>query len=128
MVEVPRRKFNIDIDGKIFVAKELSVAYLQETYENRELDSAEYAIKDSIGEIHAEELKHFGIDTMNLVYAEIIKFTFNPTLSAEDYKEICSEFNMKLEEVKALDRSAQIQMKNLVGARKPRDKESEKKI
>lgn len=126
-IKIPRRFFKIDIDGKVFVAKELSVAYLEESMEDSTMDTAELAIADSIGEISKEDQKYFGLDTKNLVYAEIVKFTFQEALTASDLKEMSQAYHMNPNEIKALDRSAQIQMKNIMKSRQKRDKAHEKK-
>lgn len=127
-VKIPRRKFNIDIDGKVFEAKELSVAYFMEAQEDPLKDTADLAIEDSMGVIPDEDLKYFGIETKNLIYSEIIKFTLSEVFTAEDLKHASTELNLSVKELNALDRSAKVQIKAILGNRKPRNKVDEKKV
>lgn len=129
-VEIPKRKFNIDVEGTIFVARELSVAYLQEAINNPEHDSADLAILDSIGEVGLKHMDKFGIDTKGLIYEEIIKFTYSQVLSAKDIKDIAKAFNITPLEIKSLNRSTKEQLKALLNVRintKQAGNESQKK-
>lgn len=126
VVKIPRRSFQLDIDGKVFVAKELSVEYLQEAMNNGS-DNADLAIVDSMGTIQEDDLKYFGMETKNVVYGEIVKFTFQNVLSKEDITDIVKEFGITEAELNSLDRSTKAQLKAVLLGRKPQDKVAEKK-
>lgn len=127
VVRVPKRKFRFDIDGKIYEAKELSMAYLENSAINPEEDNADTAILDSIGEITQDDLKLFSIETKNILYTEIIRFTFQETLTEEEVSEISKEFGITPIELMALDRGAKEQLRNILNLRKTPEEDSEKK-
>ena len=121
MISIPRRVLTFEIEGKQFKAKELSAFYLAQAITNPELDSTDNAIKDSMGDIPEEDLKLFGIDTKNIIYQELVKFTFKETLDKDQVKEIAKVTGLKEAEVKSLSASAQVELKNLIDARQPPD-------
>lgn len=73
--EIPKRRLRFDIDGKVFEAKELSIDYLMRSSFDAE-NNIDLAIADSIGEISDEDLKLFGVDTKQVIYLELLAFTF----------------------------------------------------
>lgn len=125
-VPIPKRRVKLDIDGRIFKAKELSVAYLQQSLDDEE-EAIDLAIQDSIGDITKEDLKSFGVETKNQIYFELVKFTFQTMITEEEKKSMCELFHIKEVEFDSLSSDAQLQMKSILDSRKPKDKESEKK-
>jgi len=125
--EIYRRRFNIDLDGRILKAKEISVQYLDMQLDGSDEDLIDLALEDSIGEITKEDLKHFGLETKFDIYRAIMEFSFKPTLSNEDVEAITKEFNMTIEELSSLSRDAKIQLKNVLSSRIKRNKVAEKK-
>lgn len=125
-VPIHRRRVKLDIDGKIFKAKELSVSYLQQSLDDEE-EAIDLAIQDSVGDITEEDLKGFGVETKNQIYFELIKFTFQTQITEEDQKNICEAFNIKVQEFESMNSDTQLQLKNVLDSRQPRNKDSEKK-
>lgn len=124
--QIPRRKFILDIDGKKFTAKELSMVYLDRSDDDDD-ETVEEALKDSIGEITAEDLKNFGIETKSIMYMEIMKFTFADVLTDRDVAEIKSHFGISEAEIMAMSKDTKLDLKQIIESRKPRDTTDEKK-
>ena len=125
MKSIPRRSFKVDIDGEVFVASELSVAYIKSAMDNG-IDNSEVAIFDAIVGFSESDYKRFGAETENKLYSMIVDFTFDPTLTTNEEKKIAIEFNMKFEEFVRLDRDTKLILKGIMESRKPKDPEQEK--
>lgn len=123
---IPRRRFIIDVDGTQYRAKELSMAYLTQMSQDNSED-AEQAILDSIGDIKDADLSNFGLETKSLMHMEILKFTFQHTLTDKDITEIRETFHLTDQEISALTIQSKDQLKGIIASRKPRDKVAEKK-
>lgn len=126
--KIPKRKINFDIEGKVFEATELSVNYLMHSAFDDE-NNIDLALKDSIGEITDEDLKLFGVDTKQLIYLELLSFTFGNGVTDEDLKQMSDLYSMSIEEIRSLDHASIAQLKGIMLSRKTaeRDKEHEKK-
>ncbi len=123
---IPRRRFIIDVDGKQYRAKELSMEFLSQMTDDGS-DDTEQAIKDSIGDIDDKDLVHFGIETKSLIHIEILKFTFQDVLTQKDIAEIRETFHLTDQEIGALTIQSKEQLKGIIASRKPRDRDAEKK-
>ena len=120
MVSIPKRKFKIDLEGKIFEAKELSAKYLMNAVLNPEEDTHDAAIKDSMGELSTEDYALFGLDTKERVYAEIVKFTFKERLVKEQVAKVCESTGLSEKELSGMSQDAQVQLNAIVEGREPK--------
>ena len=127
MIQVPKRTIKFDIEGRVFEAKELSAFYIMDATTNPSSDTVDNAILDSMGVISNEDLHLFGRETKNILYAEIVKFTFQDKTINSDIEEISEALKLSKDEIKSLSMDAQVQLKNIINNRKPNSKESGKK-
>ena len=116
MIQIPRRSFKVDVDGKIFTCRELSAGYLKAVQDGAD-DTASLALTDSIEDITDEDRALFGRDTEAQIYMEIVKFTFQEPLSGADVVNIEKTLGLKSEEIQTLSRSAKEELKALLKAR-----------
>ena len=120
MVSIPKRKFNLDLEGKVFEAKELSAKYLMNAVLNPSEDTHDAAIKDSMGELSTEDYALFGLDTKERVYAEIVKFTFQERLGKEQIAKVCKSMGLSEKELAGMSQDAQVQLSGIVEGREPK--------
>jgi len=120
MVSIPKRKFKLDIEGKVFEAKELSAKYLMNAVLNPAEDTHDEAIRDSLGELTTEDYVLFGLDTKERVYAEIVKFTFQERLEKEQIKKVCKGIGISEKELSGMSQDAQVQLHGIVEGREPK--------
>lgn len=118
MVNFPKRRITFNVEGKKFEAKELSARYLMDAALNPEKDTVDAAILDSIGELSEEDHKLFGQDTKEMIYVEIVKFTFKEKLGADERKALGLDLGLSVEEINGLTQDAQVQLRNIAEARK----------
>ncbi len=125
-VSIPKRSLNFEIEGKVYPAKELSLAYLMGAIQNPDDDTVDNALKDSMGELTDEDFIHFGIDTKEKIYTELVKFTYKEAITKEQKQLISSETGMTPEEISAMTKDAQVQLKNVIEGRQPEDPSKKK--
>ncbi len=119
-VAVPKRKINFNIENKIFEAKELSARYLMDAMLNPDNDTVDAAILDSMGVISDEDHVLFGKDTKEMLYTEIVKFTFKERLSKEQKAALVKDTGLSESEIDSLSKDAQVQLKNIIESRSPK--------
>ena len=122
MKSIPRRSFEVDLDGKKFVVKELSAAYLKQALDGGE-DNSRLAIFDAIEDFEEKDFEHFGLETERKLYDMIIDFSYDPVLKMAEVKSIAEALNMKVEEFMSLPRESKLNLKAIVDARTPLSKE-----
>ncbi len=116
MVTISKRRFKMDIEDKIFEARELSAAYLFDAIQNPENDTIEAALEDSM-DLTDEDNKLFGKDTKEAIYLEIVKFTFKEVINSKDVKKIQKAFSLTDDELNALSKDTKIQLNGLLSRR-----------
>lgn len=126
-IAVPKRKVRFDVEGKIFEATELSVNYLMNSSLDAD-DNLELALSDAIGDITDEDLKKFGHETKQMIYLELLGFTFGKGITDQELTEMSEMFHMTLEEISSLEKTAITQLRGIMINRAPRNEEKEKKI
>jgi len=119
-VNIPKRKINFNIEGKIFEAKELSARYLLEAMQNPESDTVDNAIADAMGELSDDDLQLLGKDGKEQIYMELVKFTFKEKTTKEEREAIAKAFFMSEEEINQLSSEALVQLKKIVDSRSPK--------
>ena len=124
-VTTPKRRFDFEIEGVLYEAKELSIHYLLESMTNPEYDSIDNALIDSMGEL--PDVKLMGRDTRTKMYAEIMKFTFGDTFTAKDRKAIVEAMGLTPEELSSMSSDALGELANILKSRVKKDKVAEKK-
>ncbi len=120
MKSIPKRSFKIEIEGKTFVVKELSAAYLKQASMDG-TDTSLLAIEDAIEDFSEEDFKLFGVETENKLYKEIVNFTFLPKLSNEETRELAKEINLSEKELLTLDLDTRLALRTIIESRKPMD-------
>ena len=116
-VSIPKRKFKIEIEGKIFEANELSLYYLTNATVNPDSDTIDAAIADALPDISDEDYKLFGVDTKSRIYQELVKFTFREPVTAEKRIRIAKATGLSEEEMRNLSRDSILQLNAIIEER-----------
>ncbi len=127
-ITIPKRRVTFDIEGKTFEATELSQRYLMDAILNPDTDTVEAALADALPDLSDDDLRYFGKDTREAIYYELVKFTYKPALTREDRETIAKETGMSEAEILSLSRDAQLQLRNVIAARKPADPSKKKRL
>lgn len=118
-VKIPKRRFQFDIEGKLFNATALSMHYLAEASLNPENDTIDAALRDAMPDLTEEDSVLFDATTKERLYREIIKFTFSPAVSKEQRTNMMKMFSMKESEINSLSRESLLQLSSIAEARTP---------
>ena len=122
MQAIPRRSFKVDIDGKEFTVKELSVAYRKRAIDEG-TDDSYLAILDAVEGFTEDDFERFGTETEIKLYEMIVDFTFKPAMTTKEEKEVAEAFSMSFEEFASLQREAKLALRNIYHSRKETTKE-----
>ena len=119
MIKIPRKKIQFDIDGKIYTANALSMYYLMQSTTNPEFDTIDEALKDCMPELTDEDYKHFDAETKQVLYKEIVKFTFDQKVDDDKKKEISEALNITEKEMASMSQDTLIALSGVVDSRQP---------
>ena len=64
--------------------------------------------------------------TKEKIYTELVKFTYREAITKEQKQLISSETGMTPEEISAMTKDAQVQLKNVIEGRQPEDPSKKK--
>ncbi len=116
MISIPKRRFQFDIEGKIFEASELSARYLLDAQQNPDTDTVDAALKDSMT-LTDDDYRLFGKDALEQMYSEIVKFTFEEKVSGKELIKVMEVLSLTDAEMQTLSVDVKVQLSAIIKKR-----------